>query len=167
MIIDPTHLQVYSSMEHLSQLEQKATTSVSRREHKGQREDKVTKRDSLGSFSMRDKSWRTGSPEMWVASFSMHFVVSLINIRGDLPNELELMVFLRVISAPLLSYTPVCLSISFLPHWLRFTTFCTWKTVQEFTLHTANLESEIKWLAPIVHILYIHICCQLADSCPT
>lgn len=53
-------------MEHLSQLEQKATTSVSRREHKGPREDKVTKRESLGSFSMRDKSWRTGSPEMWV-----------------------------------------------------------------------------------------------------
>ncbi|KAG7238451.1 hypothetical protein INR49_030958, partial [Caranx melampygus] len=55
---------VYSSMEHLSQLEQKATTSVSRREHKGPRDDKVTKRESLGSFSMRDKSWRTGSPEM-------------------------------------------------------------------------------------------------------
>lgn len=59
-------LKVYSSMEHLSQLEQKATTSVSRREHKSSREDKVIKRESLGSFSMRDKSWRTGSPEMWV-----------------------------------------------------------------------------------------------------
>lgn len=57
-------LQVYSSMEHLSQLEQKAPNSVSRREHKGPREDKVTKRESLGSFSMREKSWRTGSPEM-------------------------------------------------------------------------------------------------------
>lgn len=63
---DCVPLQVYSSMEHLSQLEQKATSSVSRREHKGPREDKVTKRESLGSFSMRDKSWRTGSPEMWV-----------------------------------------------------------------------------------------------------
>lgn len=51
-------------MEHLSQLEQKATSTVSRREHKGGREEKVTKRESLGSFSMRDKSWRTGSPEM-------------------------------------------------------------------------------------------------------
>ncbi|XP_019718063.1 microtubule-associated serine/threonine-protein kinase 1-like [Hippocampus comes] len=61
----PRFSKVYSSMEHLSQLEQKASTSVSRREHKGgSREDKVTKRESLGSFSMRDKSWRTGSPEM-------------------------------------------------------------------------------------------------------
>ncbi|XP_076026404.1 microtubule-associated serine/threonine-protein kinase 1 [Genypterus blacodes] len=60
----PRFSKVYSSMEHLSQLEQKATTSVSRREHKGPREDKVTKRESLGSLSMRDKSWRTGSPEM-------------------------------------------------------------------------------------------------------
>uniref|UniRef100_A0AAX7UQ65 non-specific serine/threonine protein kinase n=1 Tax=Astatotilapia calliptera TaxID=8154 RepID=A0AAX7UQ65_ASTCA len=41
-----------------------STCSVSRREHKGPREDKVTKRESMGSFSMRDKSWRTGSPEM-------------------------------------------------------------------------------------------------------
>ncbi|CAF92582.1 unnamed protein product, partial [Tetraodon nigroviridis] len=60
----PRFSKVYSSMEHLSQLEQKVSSSVSRREHKGQREDKVTKRESLGSFSMRDKSWRTGSPEM-------------------------------------------------------------------------------------------------------
>ncbi|KAK2816922.1 hypothetical protein Q5P01_025113 [Channa striata] len=60
----PRFSKVYSSMEHLSQLEQKATTCVCRREHKGPREDKVTKRESLGSFSMRDKSWRTGSPEM-------------------------------------------------------------------------------------------------------
>nr|XP_004567934.1 microtubule-associated serine/threonine-protein kinase 1 isoform X2 [Maylandia zebra] len=60
----PRFSKVYSSMEHLSQLEQKATCSVSRREHKGPREDKVTKRESMGSFSMRDKSWRTGSPEM-------------------------------------------------------------------------------------------------------
>ncbi|KAM4603504.1 microtubule-associated serine/threonine-protein kinase 1 [Polymixia lowei] len=60
----PRFSKVYSSMEHLSQLEQKASSSVTRREHKGPREDKVTKRESLGSFSMRDKSWRTGSPEM-------------------------------------------------------------------------------------------------------
>ncbi|XP_077460925.1 microtubule-associated serine/threonine-protein kinase 1 isoform X1 [Stigmatopora argus] len=60
----PRFSKVYSSMEHLSQLEQKVSTSVPRREHRGSREDKVTKRESLGSFSMRDKSWRTGSPEM-------------------------------------------------------------------------------------------------------
>ncbi|KAI1886780.1 hypothetical protein AGOR_G00199330 [Albula goreensis] len=59
----PRFSKVYSSMEHLSQLEQKPP-SVTRREHKTHREDKVTKRESLGSFSMRDKSWRTGSPEM-------------------------------------------------------------------------------------------------------
>ncbi|KAI4902308.1 hypothetical protein NFI96_009581 [Prochilodus magdalenae] len=58
----PAHqpLQVYSSMEHLSQLEQK-TPVVTRREQKGRREDKMAKRESFGSFS---KSWRTGSPEM-------------------------------------------------------------------------------------------------------
>ncbi|XP_056264893.1 microtubule-associated serine/threonine-protein kinase 1 isoform X2 [Pseudoliparis swirei] len=60
----PRFSKVYSSMEHLSQLEQKASNCVSHQEHKGPREDKVTKRESLGSFSMRDKSWRTGSPEM-------------------------------------------------------------------------------------------------------
>uniref|UniRef100_A0A3Q3BMF1 non-specific serine/threonine protein kinase n=1 Tax=Kryptolebias marmoratus TaxID=37003 RepID=A0A3Q3BMF1_KRYMA len=60
----PRFSKVYSSMEHLSQLEQKAPNSASRREHKGPREDKVAKRESLGSFSMREKSWRTGSPEM-------------------------------------------------------------------------------------------------------
>ncbi|XP_032418598.1 microtubule-associated serine/threonine-protein kinase 1 isoform X1 [Xiphophorus hellerii] len=60
----PRFSKVYSSMEHLSQLEQKATTSVSRREHRSPREDKVAKRESLGSFGMREKSWRTGSPEM-------------------------------------------------------------------------------------------------------
>uniref|UniRef100_A0A8C5HBN4 non-specific serine/threonine protein kinase n=1 Tax=Gouania willdenowi TaxID=441366 RepID=A0A8C5HBN4_GOUWI len=55
----PRFSKVYSSMEHLSQLEQKVATSVSRREQKSQREEKVTKRESLGSFSMREKSWRT------------------------------------------------------------------------------------------------------------
>ncbi|XP_036383052.1 microtubule-associated serine/threonine-protein kinase 1-like isoform X1 [Megalops cyprinoides] len=58
----PRFSKVYSSMEHLSQLEPKP--SVTRREHKTHREDKGTKRESLGSFTMRDKSWRTGSPEM-------------------------------------------------------------------------------------------------------
>ncbi|KAI5625931.1 microtubule-associated serine/threonine-protein kinase 1 isoform X1 [Silurus asotus] len=56
----PRFSKVYSSMEHLSQLEQK-TPVVTRREHKGRREDKMSKRESFGSFS---KSWRTGSPEM-------------------------------------------------------------------------------------------------------
>ncbi|KAK3530577.1 hypothetical protein QTP86_027862 [Hemibagrus guttatus] len=56
----PRFSKVYSSMEHLSQLEQK-TPVVTRREHKGRREDKMAKRESIGSFS---KSWRTGSPEM-------------------------------------------------------------------------------------------------------
>ncbi|XP_048870435.1 microtubule-associated serine/threonine-protein kinase 1-like isoform X1 [Brienomyrus brachyistius] len=59
----PRFSKVYSSMEHLSQLEQKPTT-VTRREHKGPKEDKVIKRESMGSLTMRDKSWRTGSPEM-------------------------------------------------------------------------------------------------------
>uniref|UniRef100_A0A4W4GGW0 non-specific serine/threonine protein kinase n=1 Tax=Electrophorus electricus TaxID=8005 RepID=A0A4W4GGW0_ELEEL len=55
----PRFSKVYSSMEHLS-LEQK-TPVVTRREHKERREDKMAKRESLGSFG---KSWRTGSPEM-------------------------------------------------------------------------------------------------------
>ncbi|XP_055060408.2 microtubule-associated serine/threonine-protein kinase 1 isoform X1 [Misgurnus anguillicaudatus] len=59
----PRFSKVYSSMEHLSQLEQK-TPVVTRREHKGRRDEKMAKRESLGSFSMRDKSWRTSSPEM-------------------------------------------------------------------------------------------------------
>uniref|UniRef100_A0A8C9VFF3 non-specific serine/threonine protein kinase n=1 Tax=Scleropages formosus TaxID=113540 RepID=A0A8C9VFF3_SCLFO len=61
----PRFSKVYSSMEHLSQLEQKPAP-VTRREHKGHKEDKVIKRESLGSFTMRDKSWRTGSPEFGV-----------------------------------------------------------------------------------------------------
>ncbi|XP_028822509.1 microtubule-associated serine/threonine-protein kinase 1-like isoform X3 [Denticeps clupeoides] len=60
----PRFSKVYSSMEQLSQLEQK-TQSVIRREPKGHRDDRVVKRESLGSFSLREKSWRTsGSPEM-------------------------------------------------------------------------------------------------------
>ncbi|CAK6960335.1 microtubule-associated serine/threonine-protein kinase 1-like isoform X2 [Scomber scombrus] len=59
----PRFSKVYSSMEHLSQLEHKPPT-VTLREHKVPREDRVAKRESLGSFTLRDKSWRTGSPEM-------------------------------------------------------------------------------------------------------
>ncbi|KAJ0033008.1 hypothetical protein NQD34_000115 [Periophthalmus magnuspinnatus] len=54
----PRFSKVYSSMEHLAQLEQKATSSVSRREHRSPRDDRVTKRESLGSFSVRDKGER-------------------------------------------------------------------------------------------------------------
>ncbi|KAL7826625.1 hypothetical protein AOLI_G00318340 [Acnodon oligacanthus] len=57
----PRFSKVYSSMEHLSQLEHKPV--VTRREPKGHRDDRG-KRESLGSFTMRDKTWRTGSPEM-------------------------------------------------------------------------------------------------------
>ncbi|XP_055050976.2 microtubule-associated serine/threonine-protein kinase 1 isoform X1 [Misgurnus anguillicaudatus] len=57
----PRFSKVYSSMEHLSQLEPKPV--VIRREPKAHREDRG-KRESLGSVTLRDKSWRTGSPEM-------------------------------------------------------------------------------------------------------
>ncbi|KAH0628735.1 hypothetical protein JD844_010200 [Phrynosoma platyrhinos] len=57
-------LQVYSSMEHLSQHEQK-TPSVTKRDQSNKHKDeKLGKRESLGSFTLRDKSWRTNSPEM-------------------------------------------------------------------------------------------------------
>ncbi|XP_034395067.1 microtubule-associated serine/threonine-protein kinase 1-like [Cyclopterus lumpus] len=59
----PRFSKVYSSMEHLSQLEHKAP-GVTLREHKVPREDRVAKRESLGSLTLRDKSWRAGSPEM-------------------------------------------------------------------------------------------------------
>ncbi|XP_057717452.1 microtubule-associated serine/threonine-protein kinase 1-like isoform X1 [Corythoichthys intestinalis] len=59
----PRFSKVYSSMEHLSQLEHKPP-SVTLREHKVPREDRMAKRESLGSFTLRDKNWRTGSPEM-------------------------------------------------------------------------------------------------------
>ncbi|XP_059418210.1 microtubule-associated serine/threonine-protein kinase 1 isoform X2 [Carassius carassius] len=57
----PRFSKVYSSMEHLSQLEHKPV--VTRREPKAHREDR-SKRESLGSLTLRDKSWRTRSPEM-------------------------------------------------------------------------------------------------------
>ncbi|XP_022623197.1 microtubule-associated serine/threonine-protein kinase 1-like [Seriola dumerili] len=59
----PRFSKVYSSMEHLSQLEHKPH-GVTLREHKVPREDRMAKRESLGSVTLRDKSWRTGSPEM-------------------------------------------------------------------------------------------------------
>uniref|UniRef100_A0A8C1LCB6 non-specific serine/threonine protein kinase n=1 Tax=Cyprinus carpio TaxID=7962 RepID=A0A8C1LCB6_CYPCA len=57
----PRFSKVYSSMEHLSQLEHKPV--VTRREPKAHRDDR-SKRESLGSLTLRDKTWRTGSPEM-------------------------------------------------------------------------------------------------------
>ncbi|XP_015234878.1 PREDICTED: microtubule-associated serine/threonine-protein kinase 1 isoform X2 [Cyprinodon variegatus] len=68
----PRFSKVYSSMEHLSQLEHKPHT-VTLREHKVHREDRVTKRESLGSVTLRDKSWRTSSPEMKRLSCSESF----------------------------------------------------------------------------------------------
>ncbi|KAF7666358.1 hypothetical protein LDENG_00109410 [Lucifuga dentata] len=59
----PRFSKVYSSMEHLSQLEHKPPT-VTLREHKVPREERMAKRESQGSLTLRDKSWRTGSPEM-------------------------------------------------------------------------------------------------------
>ncbi|XP_016113824.1 microtubule-associated serine/threonine-protein kinase 1 isoform X2 [Sinocyclocheilus grahami] len=57
----PRFSKVYSSMEHLFQLEHKPV--VTRREPKAHRKDR-SKRESLGSLTLRDKTWRTGSPEM-------------------------------------------------------------------------------------------------------
>ncbi|XP_042307308.1 microtubule-associated serine/threonine-protein kinase 1 isoform X3 [Sceloporus undulatus] len=60
----PRFSKVYSSMEHLSQHEQK-TPSVTKRDQSNKHKDeKLSKRESLGSFTLRDKSWRTNSPEM-------------------------------------------------------------------------------------------------------
>ena len=50
-------------MEHLSQLEHKPSV-VTRREQKVPREERMAKRESLGSLTLREKTWRTGSPEM-------------------------------------------------------------------------------------------------------
>uniref|UniRef100_G1KIH3 non-specific serine/threonine protein kinase n=1 Tax=Anolis carolinensis TaxID=28377 RepID=G1KIH3_ANOCA len=60
----PRFSKVYSSMEHLSQHEQK-TPSVTKRDQSSKHKDeKLGKRESLGSFTLRDKTWRTNSPEM-------------------------------------------------------------------------------------------------------
>lgn len=136
-------------MEHLSQLEQKATTSVSRREHKGPRDDKVTKRESLGSFSMRDKSWRTGSPEMWVMEIcrwglleaQSWFLYAYGRVRWGVLYiciNWGLRVFSRWFPgsfSSLLSHIPGCLSKWFLSHWHQFWHLLL-KTVfvEEFTL---------------------------------
>uniref|UniRef100_A0A3B4B9A1 PDZ domain-containing protein n=1 Tax=Periophthalmus magnuspinnatus TaxID=409849 RepID=A0A3B4B9A1_9GOBI len=51
----PRFSKVYSSMEHLAQLEQKATSSVSRREHRSPRDDRVTKRETRLSYFLEYK----------------------------------------------------------------------------------------------------------------
>ncbi|KAI1884005.1 hypothetical protein AGOR_G00221930 [Albula goreensis] len=58
----PRFSKVYSSMEHLSQLEQKPS-SMGRRDSRGPAEERKAKRDSLSSLNLREKSWRTRSPE--------------------------------------------------------------------------------------------------------
>ncbi|XP_076866373.1 LOW QUALITY PROTEIN: microtubule-associated serine/threonine-protein kinase 1 [Brachyhypopomus gauderio] len=54
----PRFSKVYSSMEHLSQVEHRPVVTL--REPKGHREDR-SKRESLGSLTL---TWRAGSPEM-------------------------------------------------------------------------------------------------------
>ncbi len=84
-------------MEHLSQLEQK-TPVVTRREHKGRRDDKMAKRESLGSFTMRDKSWRTGSPEMYVWIYSYvtciwsYFIKITVFLKGSYDAFLKIII---------------------------------------------------------------------------
>uniref|UniRef100_A0ABM5FQF1 non-specific serine/threonine protein kinase n=1 Tax=Pogona vitticeps TaxID=103695 RepID=A0ABM5FQF1_9SAUR len=60
----PRFSKVYSSMEHLSQHEQKTPGVTKRDQSNKHRDEKLGKRESLGSFTLRDKSWRTNSPEM-------------------------------------------------------------------------------------------------------
>ncbi|XP_074836489.1 microtubule-associated serine/threonine-protein kinase 1 [Carettochelys insculpta] len=60
----PRFSKVYSSMEHLSQHEPKGPGVTKRDQSSKHKDEKLSKRDSLGSFTLRDKSWRTGSPEL-------------------------------------------------------------------------------------------------------
>lgn len=66
----PSPLQVYSSMEQLSQHEPKTTpvaaAGTSKREPsaKGPEEKVASKREGLGGLTLREKTWRGGSPEM-------------------------------------------------------------------------------------------------------
>ncbi|XP_053575370.1 microtubule-associated serine/threonine-protein kinase 1 [Bombina bombina] len=55
--------KVYSSMEQLSQLEQKPPTPP-RDSSKQERSERTTKRETLGGVTLRDRCWRTVSPEM-------------------------------------------------------------------------------------------------------
>ncbi|XP_038235114.1 LOW QUALITY PROTEIN: microtubule-associated serine/threonine-protein kinase 1 [Dermochelys coriacea] len=60
----PRFSKVYSSMEHLSQHEPKGPGVPKRDQSNKHKDEKLSKRDSLGSFTLRDKSWRSGSPEL-------------------------------------------------------------------------------------------------------
>ncbi|XP_061469755.1 microtubule-associated serine/threonine-protein kinase 1 isoform X1 [Rhineura floridana] len=60
----PRFSKVYSSMEHLSQHEQKTPGVTKRDQSNKHKDEKPGKRESLGSFTLREKSWRTNSPEM-------------------------------------------------------------------------------------------------------
>ncbi|XP_069803692.1 microtubule-associated serine/threonine-protein kinase 1 isoform X2 [Dendropsophus ebraccatus] len=57
----PRFSKVYSSMEQLSQLEQKPTTQDSTKQ---ERSERTSKRETLGGVTLRDRCWRTVSPEM-------------------------------------------------------------------------------------------------------
>ncbi|KAM5169887.1 microtubule-associated serine/threonine-protein kinase 1 [Mantella aurantiaca] len=59
----PRFSKVYSSMEQLSQLEQKAP-STSQDGNKQERSERTSKRETLGGVTLRDRCWRTVSPEM-------------------------------------------------------------------------------------------------------
>ncbi|KAG8441410.1 hypothetical protein GDO86_006956 [Hymenochirus boettgeri] len=59
----PRFSKVYSSMEQLSQLEQKPPTPP-RDGSKQERSERVTKRETLGGVTLRERCWRTVSPEM-------------------------------------------------------------------------------------------------------
>ncbi|KAM3926094.1 microtubule-associated serine/threonine-protein kinase 1 isoform 2-T2 [Leptodactylus fuscus] len=59
----PRFSKVYSSMEQLSQLEQKPSTPV-QDSSKQERSERTSKRETLGGVTLRDRCWRTVSPEM-------------------------------------------------------------------------------------------------------
>ncbi|XP_072255599.1 microtubule-associated serine/threonine-protein kinase 1 isoform X2 [Pyxicephalus adspersus] len=59
----PRFSKVYSSMEQLSQLEQK-TPSTPQDSNKQERSERTSKRETLGGVTLRDRCWRTVSPEM-------------------------------------------------------------------------------------------------------
>ncbi|XP_044132901.1 microtubule-associated serine/threonine-protein kinase 1 [Bufo gargarizans] len=59
----PRFSKVYSSMEQLSQLEQKPSGAV-QDSTKQERSERTSKRETLGGVTLRDRCWRTVSPEM-------------------------------------------------------------------------------------------------------
>ncbi|KAM9313317.1 microtubule-associated serine/threonine-protein kinase 1 [Gastrophryne carolinensis] len=59
----PRFSKVYSSMEQLSQLEQKSP-ATSQDGNKQERSERTSKRETLGGVTLRDRCWRTVSPEM-------------------------------------------------------------------------------------------------------